>query len=169
MHGEVSTGVNSGRFDFFGEHALGADFRQRNIGDFIAGGLDDLKLHRMALGAQQVGDVMSLPERELRTAGADAQAGHQFPVPFPRPDFDAATSLSSPSLCRLKSRRTSSMTVVDSGSRAAVFRVLMGVCMILLTMPRVSASTASSWSVVMDPRRPRTRSISAWRMVSRWS
>ena len=33
--------------------------------------------------------------------------------------------------------------MVDSGSRAAVFKVLIGVCMILLTMPRVSASTAN--------------------------
>jgi hypothetical protein len=41
-------------------------------------------------------------------------------------------------------------TVVDSGSRAAVLRVLMGVCMILLTMPRVSVSTAISWSVLRN-------------------
>ena len=41
--------------------------------------------------------------------------------------------------------------------------------MILLMMPRVSASTASSCSGVIVPRRPRTRSISAWRTVSRCS
>ena len=37
--------------------------------------------------------------------------------------------------CKLNKRRTNSTTVVASDSRAAVFSVLMGVCMILFTMP----------------------------------
>ena len=62
------------------------------------------------------------------------------------------------------------MTVVASDdSRAALFSVVIGVCMILLMMPRVNASTASSCSGLMAPKRPRTRSISAWRTVSRCS
>src|ERR1017187_9119527 len=169
VHSEINPVFDQGFLNFLGEHALGADFSEGNVGDFIAGGLDDLEFHGMALSAQQIGDVMGLPESELRAAGADAQAGHQSSASGRRADLEAVAPFSSSSLCRLKRRRTRSMTVVDSGSRAAVFRVLMGVCMILLTMPRVSASTASSWSVVIEPSRPRTRSISAWRMVSRWS
>ena len=84
VHGEVDTVFDQGFFDFLGEHALGADFRQRHVGDFIAGGLDDLEFHGVALRAKQIGDVMGLPESELRAAGADAQAGHQFRVLFCR-------------------------------------------------------------------------------------
>ncbi len=45
---------------------------------------------------------------------------------------------------RLNKRRTTSITVVASASLAAVFSVVIGVCMTLLMMPRVRASTAIS-------------------------
>ena len=105
--------------------------------DLVAGGLDDFEFDLVAFFAQQRRNVVGLPEGELRSAGTDAQAGH---LVF-RSRLAAATFFSFS--CRLKSRRTRSTTVVACGSRAAVFRVLMGVCMILLTMPRVSASMAS--------------------------
>ncbi len=109
VHGEVNPVFDQGFFDFLGEHALGADFRQRHVGDFIARSLDDLEFHGVALSAQQVGDVVGLPECELRAARADAEAGHQFCAPFselfseprPRPDFEAAVSFSSSPSCRL--------------------------------------------------------------------
>ena len=84
VHREIDTVFDQRFFDFLGEHPLGADFGQRNVGDFIAGGLDDLQFHGVALRAQQIGDVVGLPERELRAAGADAQrAAISFAGPFP--------------------------------------------------------------------------------------
>ncbi len=41
VHREVNTVFDKSFFDFLGEHALGADFGERNVGDFIARGLDD--------------------------------------------------------------------------------------------------------------------------------
>src|SRR5271157_805714 len=167
VHREIYAIFEEGFFNFLGEHALGADLGERDLGDFVAGGLDDLELDGVPLGTEEIGNMMCLPQRKLGTARANAEAGHQFCAPESPLDLEAAASFSLS--WRLKRRRTSSTTVVDSGSRAAVFRVLMGVCMILLMMPRVRVSTAISCSGVIGPRRPRTRSISACRMVSRWS
>src|ERR1700687_1400526 len=102
---EGNTIVDESLFDFLGEHPLRANLREGNVGYFIAGGLDDLQFHGMALSAEQIGDVVGLPERELRGAGTDTQAGHQssgpFSAPRPRADFEAAAPFSSSSLCRL--------------------------------------------------------------------
>ncbi len=65
VDGEVNPVFDQGFLDFLGEHALGADFRERHVGDFIARGLDDLQFHGVALRAQQIGNVVGLPEREL--------------------------------------------------------------------------------------------------------
>src|ERR1019366_10711587 len=145
VDGEIDAVFDEGFFDFLGKHALGANHGQSDIGDFVAGRLDDFQLNRVTLRAQQIGNMMGLPESKLRTARANAQASHQFCAPgrvFERPTVSFSSSLSRS--CRLNSRRTRSTTVVDSGSRAAVFKVLIGVCMILFTIPRVRASTAIS-------------------------
>src|SRR3954471_20418127 len=52
-------------FDLFGEHPLGADLRERNFSDPVAGGLDDLYLDVVTARAQLGSDVVRLPEREL--------------------------------------------------------------------------------------------------------
>src|ERR1700730_5060915 len=56
VHREVNTIVDESLFDFLGEHTLRANLREGDVGDFIAGGLDDLQFHGMALGAEQIGD-----------------------------------------------------------------------------------------------------------------
>src|SRR5260221_442120 len=129
VHGEVNTVFEKGLFDFLGEHALGADFSEGNIRDFIARGLDDLKLHGMSLSTEQVRDMMGLPESKLRAARTDAESGRHSSAPLsgpgPRADLEPATFCCSSSLslaCRLKSRRTRSITVVDSGAVPLIFR-----------------------------------------------
>jgi len=57
----------------FTKPALGANHGQGNVGDFVAGGVDDFDFDFVAAGAQERGDVIRLPEGELRAAGADAE------------------------------------------------------------------------------------------------
>ena len=81
MHGEIDAAGGESFFDLFGENsfaksALGADHGQGDVGDFVAGGVDDLDFDFMAARAQQRGDVVRLPEGELRAAGADAEFRH---------------------------------------------------------------------------------------------
>ena len=73
MHGEIDASGGEGFFDFFGEHALGADHGEGDVGDFVAGGVDDFDFDFVAAGAQERGDVVGLPEGELGAAGADAE------------------------------------------------------------------------------------------------
>src|SRR5581483_1951881 len=164
MDREVDSRLGQGFFDLLGEHPLRPDLRQRYVRDLVAGRLNDLDLDFVASVAQQRGNMIGLPKGELRTSRTDAQPRHQRLPPEPAVEF-AFASFSR----KLKSRRTRSTTVVASDSFAAVFSVLIGVCMILLMIPFVRASTANSCSGLSSPKRPRTRSISAWRMVSRWS
>ena len=74
VDGEIDASSGEGFFNFFGEHALGADLRQRDVGDFVAGGVDDLDFDFVATVAQEGGDVVGLPEGELGAAGADAES-----------------------------------------------------------------------------------------------
>ena len=175
VHREIDAVFRQRFLNFLGEHALGADLGKGDIGDLVAGGLDDFNFDVVPALLEQRLDVVGLPERSCDPREPMRSRATNFPLRSLRRGLrrflsSFSSSLQSPCLsCRLNSRRTMSTTVVASGSRTAVFSVLMGVCMILLMMPRVRASTASSCSGESGPRRPRTRSISAWRMVSRWS
>ena len=75
MHGEIDASSGEGFLDFFGEHSLGADLGQGDVGDFVAGGVDDFDLDFVAAGTEKGGDVVGLPEGELGAAGADAEFG----------------------------------------------------------------------------------------------
>src|SRR5271157_174445 len=170
VHREVDAPFAERLFDLFGEHAFGADLGECYVSNLVASRLYDLDFHFVTALAQQRRDVVGLPECELRSARSNSEAHHQFCAPgFPL----LARSCAAAALLASRnpnSLRTRSITVVASvDSRAAVLSVVMGVCMILFMMPRVSASTASSCSGVIAPSRPRTRSISAWRTVSRCS
>ena len=44
MNGEIDAIFGEGLFNFLGEHALGADLGKSDIGDLVAGGLDDFDL-----------------------------------------------------------------------------------------------------------------------------
>src|ERR1700691_5666033 len=178
MHGEIDPAGGESFFDLFRENsfaqsALCANLAEGNVGDLVAGGVDDFNFYFMAARTKKRGDEVSLAEGKLGAAGADAEFRHHRPDPTPLSDASLPDLSSFPSCgtfplsCRLNNRRTTSITVVASASRAAVFRVVIGVCMTLLMMPRVRASTALSCSGVNGPMRPRTRSISAWRMVSK--
>jgi len=63
-------------FNFFREHTLDADPGEGYVGDLIAGGVDDFDFNFEAAGTEERGNMVGLPERELGTAGADAQSGH---------------------------------------------------------------------------------------------
>src|SRR4051812_21111685 len=123
MDGEIDFTRSKRFFDLLGEHALGADLRESNVGDPVARGLDDLYLHLVAARAQLRRDVIGLPKCELRAARADAHAGHV--TQWPSPTFFSL---------RLKTRRMSSIMVVASASFAADFSVVMGACSTLFTI-----------------------------------
>ena len=67
--------VFSQRFlNFLDEHAFRSDFGEGHIGDFVAGGVDDLDFSFVPTFSQATCDVVGLPERQLRSAGADSQS-----------------------------------------------------------------------------------------------
>jgi len=72
VDGEIDAAFDEGLFDLFGEHAFGADLGEGDLLQPVAGGADDLDGDFVALGAQGAGDVVRLPEGELRPARADA-------------------------------------------------------------------------------------------------
>ena len=45
VYREIDPILGQGFLDLLGEHALGADFGEGDIGDLVAGGLDDLNLN----------------------------------------------------------------------------------------------------------------------------
>src|SRR5579863_10285647 len=73
VHGEIDAAGGEGFFNFFRKHAFGTDHGKGDVGDFVAGGVNDFNFDFVAAGAQQRGDVVGLPERQLRAAGADAE------------------------------------------------------------------------------------------------
>src|ERR1700677_3694632 len=75
MYGEVDASGGERFFDLFRKHALGADFGESDVGNFVAGGVDDLDFNFVAACAQKRGDVVRLPKGKLRAAGADAEFG----------------------------------------------------------------------------------------------
>src|SRR6185312_12906105 len=77
MNGEVDGLGGEGVLNLLCEHALGADLGKGDVEDFVAGGFDDSDVGGVAGLAQRVGDVIGLPERELRAARADAEMRHQ--------------------------------------------------------------------------------------------
>ena len=73
MNGEIDSSGSKGFFDFLGEHALGADLGEGDIGDLVACGVDDFDLDLVPAGQQEGRDVVRLPEGKLRAPGADAE------------------------------------------------------------------------------------------------
>jgi hypothetical protein len=71
VDGEIGAAVEQGFLDFLGEEALGADFGERDIGDLVAGGLDDFDAASQTSSRQLGLHPVGLPEGELGTAGCD--------------------------------------------------------------------------------------------------
>ena len=72
MHGEIDAFGGQGLFDLLGEHALGANLGESDVGNFVARGVDDFDFNLMSAGAQESGDVVGLPKSELGAARADS-------------------------------------------------------------------------------------------------
>ncbi len=86
MYGEIDAAGGESVFNFFRENsfsksAFGADHSERDVGDLVAGGVDDLDFDFVAAGAQESGDMVGLPESELRPAGTDAELRHHLRGP----------------------------------------------------------------------------------------
>jgi hypothetical protein len=73
VYGEIDLPRGEGFFDFLGKHSLGADLGQGDVGDFVTGGVNDFDFDLVSTGSQQSGDVVGLPEGQLRAAGTDAE------------------------------------------------------------------------------------------------
>ena len=72
MHRQID-GLRQQRvFNLAGEHALGADRGKGDVLHAVAGGADDLDRNLMPQLAQRFCNVIGLPQRELRSPGADA-------------------------------------------------------------------------------------------------
>src|SRR5690348_120979 len=73
MHSQIDAPLRQRLLDLFGEHSLGSDLGERNIGDFIAGCVNDLDLDFMSASPEQRRNVISLPEGKLRAARTDSE------------------------------------------------------------------------------------------------
>ena len=58
--------------NLLGEHALGADLGESDIGDSVAGRLDDFNFDLVPALLKQRLDVAGLPQGKLRSAGTNA-------------------------------------------------------------------------------------------------
>ena len=80
VDGEVRAAIEQRLLDFLGEESLAADFGQRHVGDFIAGGLDDFDAAFVPGGSELGFHPAGLPERELGTTGSDYEHELVSPV-----------------------------------------------------------------------------------------
>src|ERR1700693_6394891 len=111
MHREIDAAGGEGFFNFFRENSFakstfGADHGEGNVVDLVAGGVDDFDFDFVAVGAQQRGDMVRLPQSELGPAGTDAEFWHYWRGPT-SVSFAAGCGADSFSFSRrLKRRRT---------------------------------------------------------------
>jgi hypothetical protein len=61
MNSEIHTSGSERFLDFLREHSLGANHRQGDVGNLVAGSVDDLNLDLVAAFAQERGYVVGLP------------------------------------------------------------------------------------------------------------
>jgi hypothetical protein len=74
MDGDIDAALEQGVLDCLGERAVAAKLHKRDIAHLVANGFDfdQFDWPIRVEGAQQIRDVMSLPERERTAARADA-------------------------------------------------------------------------------------------------
>src|ERR1043166_7002175 len=70
MHSQIDAMVVQRFFNFLGKHPLGADLGQRDAGDFVAGGLVDLVLTRVAFFRPAARPVFGPPTPPVATRGS---------------------------------------------------------------------------------------------------
>jgi hypothetical protein len=73
MHCQIDSLLKQRLFDLFGKHPFGADLGERDVDNFVAGGLDDFYRDPVAATFEQALNVMGLGQGELRSAGANAK------------------------------------------------------------------------------------------------
>ena len=89
VYRQINCTRRKGIFNFLGEHALdrnhdrranAAGARQRDILNLVSASLDDLNVNFVAVLAQPAGNMIGLPQCELRATRADANRRHQSRV-----------------------------------------------------------------------------------------
>ena len=75
-HGQINAPLAESLLNLLSKHALGAYVGQSNLGDLVAGGLDDLDFHLMAAFLQQRGNMVRLPEGQLGSPGPNSELCH---------------------------------------------------------------------------------------------
>ena len=86
VNGEIDLADGERLFYLFDKDALGIErdsvvLRRRDEAGLlhaVAGGANDLDLYGVAVRSQAIRDVIGLPERELRSPGADAYGRHNL-------------------------------------------------------------------------------------------
>jgi len=116
VDGEVDAAFEERVLDFLGEEALGADAGEGDVGDLVAGGLDDFEFGFYTELGEACGDPAGLPQGELRAAASD---------------FELHES------SRRNMRRMTERMRSPSGCEAARRISVMGPWAILLRSPRV--------------------------------
>jgi hypothetical protein len=86
MHCQIHVVRRQAIFNLFREHALCADFGQRNVNNLVPGGVDDLDFDVMPALAQQHSNMVGLPERQLGASRTDPQAQTLAPAPIVVPE-----------------------------------------------------------------------------------
>src|ERR1700689_3806016 len=84
MDREIDASGGEGFFYLFGENsfaqtAFGTDLGEGDVGDFVAGGVDDFDFDIVSACVKKRRDVVRLPQSELGAAGADAEFRHGRP------------------------------------------------------------------------------------------
>ena len=62
---EINSIFGKGFFDLFDEHAFRSNFGEGHLGDFVAGGVDDLDFDLVTALAKELGNMVCLPESQL--------------------------------------------------------------------------------------------------------
>jgi hypothetical protein len=73
MNGEIDAAGGERFLNLLGEHTLRANLGEGHFLQAVAGGFDDFDVDFVALDAEQLSNVIGLPQSELRTATANAE------------------------------------------------------------------------------------------------
>ena len=68
MDSKINSIFGKSFLDLFDEHAFRSDFGEGHVGDFVAGGVDDLDCSLVTALAKEFSNVVCLPEGQLRPA-----------------------------------------------------------------------------------------------------
>ena len=85
MYGQIDRAGEQRLLDFLGEKPFRSHLRKRDVGDLVAGGLDDFDAAILRPSSSQPGlNPVRLPQGKLGTSRADGQHANQAGKPFGR-------------------------------------------------------------------------------------